>query len=403
MREALILAGGLGTRLGALAEATPKPLLEVAGRPFIDHLIWNLARHGIRRLVVSVGHSAELFEEHFSAAGETGTEIVVVREDEPLGTGGALALAVRECVGDDVFVLNGDTLFDLNYLDLALLRRQSAAQVALALRRVPDAGRYGAVELAGERVTGFAEKAATGEGLVSGGVYAMSSALLRGLTAGPSSLEHDVLPGLVAAGQVVGREYGGWFVDIGTPESLEDARTHLPSWRHKPAVLLDRDGVLNVDLGHVATPARFEWMQGAPEAVKLLNDAGILAIVVTNQAGIAKGYYTETDYIAFRGWIDDRLAEYGAHLDATYHCPHHPHVTGPYGVDCDCRKPRPGMVKAAVRDFGLSERCTVLLGDKESDLAAASAVGIRGVHFGHGDLRAAVSRLIDELRGAGCT
>lgn len=399
MREALILAGGLGTRLGALTAETPKPLLEVGGRPFIDHLVWNLARHGIRRVVVSCGYMAESFAEHFAVSPVAGVETVVIAEPEPLGTGGAIAFGARELLGDETLVVNGDTLFDLNYLDLALLRRETDAPIALAVREVPDAARYGAVQLDGSRITAFAEKDAPGPGLVSGGVYAAATEYLRGLDPHAHSFERDDLPALVAAGTLAGRAYRGWFVDIGTPDSIAGAREGISAWRNKPAVLLDRDGVLNVDHGHVATPERFEWVPGAPEAVKMINDAGALAIVVTNQAGIAKGYYTEAAYLDFEQWISTQLGEHGAHLDATYHCPHHRAGRGEHAVDCECRKPAPGMVLQAIGDFSLDPDRVVLLGDKHSDIIAAQAAGARGVLFEGIDVRTHVS---DILRDLGC-
>lgn len=397
MRDALILAGGLGTRLGTLTAETPKPLLEVGGVAFIDHVLWNLARHGIERAVVSVGYLAEAFEAHFAATRVPGIEVALVVEDDPLGTGGAMALAVRQVAGDEVLVLNGDTLFDLNYLDLALLRRAEDVPVAVALRAVPDAARYGAVELAGSRIARFAEKTASGAGLVSGGIYAARTDLLRDLPLEPHSFERDVMPTLAADGRLAGKEYGGWFVDIGTPESIGSARDEIAAWRDKPMVLLDRDGVVNVDHGHVATPERFDWMPGAIDAIKLINDSGALVVVVTNQAGIAKGYYTEPQYLEFRRWIELQLATMGAHLDATYHCPHHPEGLGDYRAACACRKPAPGMIVSALAEFGVAPERAVLIGDKESDIDAATAAGVRGVLLGDAPVLPTVREALADL------
>jgi D,D-heptose 1,7-bisphosphate phosphatase len=183
----------------------------------------------------------------------------------------------------------------------------------------------------------------------------------------------------------VGREYGGYFVDMGTPESLSTARGQLPAWRDKSAVLLDRDGVINVDKGHVHTPDEFEWVTDAPAAIKWLNDRGFLVFVVTNQAGIAKGYYTETEYRAFERWISDRLAEYGAHIDQSYYCPHHPEGSGVYRRQCDCRKPAPGLLMQLKSDWRLDPNRAIFIGDKQSDLEAADKAGIRGILFHHSD------------------
>lgn len=399
MREALILAGGTGSRLGPLTAALPKPLVEVAGAPFIDRLLWNLQRYGIERVVFSLGAHAERLVEHLRSLSMQGLQVTYRVEPEPLGTGGGLAFAGESLTDDEFLLLNGDTLFDFNYLDLALMRRQRHLPMALALRRVPDAQRYGAVTLVGELVVSFCEKALCGAGLVSGGVAVLATSLLGRLPSGPSSLELDLIPLLVGEGLVAGREYDGYFIDIGTPDALATARIELPGWQDKPAVLLDRDGVLNVDRGHVCTPEQFEWMPRAPAAVKWLNDQGFLVFVVTNQAGIAKGYYGAHDYATFERWISDRLVERGAHIDFTFHCPHHPDGQGEYGRVCGCRKPAPGMILKAMATWGLDPHRTVLIGDSVSDIAAARAAGIGGVLLSEGeDIEHAVRRAVVGLR-----
>ncbi len=154
-------------------------------------------------------------------------------------------------MGEEVLVLNGDTIFDLNYLDLAVARREEATPAAIALRAVEDASRYGAAALRDGRVTTFAEKEGSGPGLVSGGVYVIETRLLQALPAGRLSLEHDVLAPLAEDGLLAGREYAGFFLDIGVPDALAAATARHRDWRHKPAVFFDRDGVLNEDRGHV--------------------------------------------------------------------------------------------------------------------------------------------------------
>lgn len=163
----------------------------------------------------------------------------------------------------------------------------------------------------------------------------------------------------------------------------DNARSRAP----RPAVFFDRDGVLNVDHGYVGSVARFVWNEGAREAVAEVNRRGYLAIVVTNQSGIARGYYREADLDALHTWMRERLAEHGAHLDAIYVCPHHPEATvARYRQHCTCRKPAPGMILRAVRDLDIDVPSSLLIGDKPSDCAAASAAGVRAVLYSRGDL-----------------
>lgn len=385
LRQAVILAGGFGTRLGELTARTPKPLLPVGGRPFLEYVVWNLRRHGIGKILFSVGYLAEQIVGHFGDGSNYGVSIDYVIEREPAGTGGALLLAAQKL--DEVFlVINGDTLFDLNYLDLALSLERNLALAAVALRFVPDAGRYGEVYLDGELIKGFSEKSKYGPGLVNGGVYVMRRDALVRLPRIPCSLECDLFPALAVEGELAGKSYNGFFIDIGLPESLREANLLVPRQQLKPAVFLDRDGVLNKDYGYVHTPEGFTWVEGAVEAVKWLNDNGYLVIVVTNQAGIARGYYTEEEFLAFTNWVNEQLRKAGAHIDATYYCPHHPtEGCGRYKKSCDCRKPAPGLINRALAEWDIDKRQSIMIGDKETDLLAAMAAGIRGTLFTGGN------------------
>lgn len=400
-RQAVILAGGLGTRLGALTRETPKPLLPVAGKPFLDYLLWNLKRHGFERVLFLLGYKAMRIIEHYgSGAGHgladdaqrsTRLEVEYAVETEPMGTGGALRLA-KDYLDERFLLLNGDTLLDFNYLDLALLE----GPAAVALRRVPDTARYGRVRLEGNRIIGFGEKGGKGPGLINGGVYVLSRSAVELLPEGVSSLERDLFPRLVERGELLGKPYEGFFLDIGLPEAYTEAQKALPAWRKKPAVFLDRDGVLNHDEGYTHRPEQWRWTEGAIEAVKWLNDRGYLVLVLTNQAGIARGYYTEEHFLQFTAWIHEQLRLAGAHLEATYYCPYHPHGLGPYRRDSQDRKPNPGMFLRAIADWQPDLSRSLAIGDKESDLQAAQAVGVRALCFAGGNLLRFVQDALSE-------
>lgn len=163
--------------------------------------------------------------------------------------------------------------------------------------------------------------------------------------------------------------------------------------RLQPALLLDRDGTLNVDCGWVHRPDDFRWIEGAREAIRWANDRRILVFVITNQAGIARGYYTENEFHAFTAWIDRDLAACGAHVDATYYCPHHPSEgLGPYRRQCHCRKPAPGLIERALAEWGFDPARSVMIGDAEHDVDAAVAAGIRAVRYTGGSLLEYVKR-----------
>ena len=159
------------------------------------------------------------------------------------------------------------------------------------------------------------------------------------------------------------------------------------------AVFFDRDGTLNVDTGYLYKPEEFVWTEGAPEAIKYANEKGYKVIVITNQSGVARGYFTETEVQALHDWMNGDLKKYNAHIDAFYYCPHHPEaVVKEYAKKCECRKPGAKLVEDACKDFNIDKEKSVLIGDADRDIECAEKAGIRGVKFTGGSLSALVKQ-----------
>lgn len=384
--QGVILIGGQGTRLGALTQTVAKPMLDVAGRPFVEHVISQLARFGVRNIILLAGHQGAMPRDRYDGCRLFGAELSVLIEPEPLGTAGALLFAANRL--DDIFFLaNGDTFFDADLLPLIRLAENQQWKAAMLLSRIEDAARYGTVDLDSRgAVRTFHEKSQSRTqtaALVNAGTYLMRrDAVLPMIKRTPCSLENDLFPQLAAAGELHGLEANGYFIDIGIPESLETARRELASRRMRPAAFLDRDGVLNVDHGYTHQIEKLEWIGGAPAAVRMLNRAGFYVFVVSNQAGIARGYYQEAAVDQFHAHMQEKLMDADAHVDAFYYCPHHPEgIVKQYAIQCDCRKPGTGLLKQAARDWTIDRARSFLIGDKDSDLAAAAAFNIRGIRF----------------------
>lgn len=397
VKQAIFLVGGRGTRLGALSANTPKPMQEIApGVRFLDVLLEHAARHGFTDIVLLAGHLGEQVEAAYHGKSIWEAKVRVLREPEPMGTGGALKLFAD--VLDPSFILsNGDSFFDFNLRALTAAPLEGLAR--LALRCVDDVSRYGSVAVADGRVTAFVEKSSAnnGPGLINGGVYFLRREIVDRLSA-PCSLEADVFPKLAAEGRVEGQMFDGYFLDIGLPETLARAKAETAARRVKPAVVFDRDGVLNVDTGYTHKPEDLAWQPGAREAIRLLNDRGYYVIVATNQAGVARGFYGEDAIPVFHAHMQDQLAEAGAHIDAFYHCPHHHEgMVERYTVaDHPDRKPNPGMILRAFSEWPVDKSRSFLIGDRDSDIEAARRAGIPGHFYKDGDLAARVRKLIDE-------
>jgi histidinol-phosphate phosphatase family protein len=403
VRQAVVLVGGLGTRLGALTKTTPKPLLPVAGRPFLEVLILWLARAGVEDIILSTGYLAGTFE-GFLAEGHasgrwTGPEGLPIRvresrEDQPLGTAGALTL-LRGQLEERFFLINGDSFFACDPVAVAArAERLPPHHAVMTTRAVPDTTRFGRVEADAEGiVTGFREKGVAGPGMINAGISVLPSAVLDRITRTPCSIETDIYPALAAEGLLHAVPQEGFFIDIGLPETYAEAQETLPRALHRPALFLDRDGVLNRDdSGYTHRIDDLRLMPGAGRAVARARALGFATVVVSNQAGIGRGLYDVAAMQAFHHALNEALRRDGGWVDAFYHCPFHPEAVLPEfrAANHPDRKPNPGMLLRAARDMGINLAASVLIGDRDTDLAAAAGAGCAGVLYAGGDLEPVV-------------
>lgn len=381
--QAVCLVGGRGTRLGALTDSTPKPLLEVGGRPFLDYLVHEARRFGLNRLLLLSGYKSGEIERRYHGQRFGQLAVEVVPEPEPAGTAGALAKAAGR-LDEAFFLLNGDSYFDFNWLSLANAPGDWTMHAALASGI--EGSRYGRVQLDNGRVRGFQEKGTSSEP-INAGIYLVKRRLLDSITGVPCSLEREILPGLAERGQLLGTAARGSFIDIGVPADFERAQELLPSFMHRPAAFLDRDGILNRDDGYVHKPEDIVWIEGAIEAVRWLNEQGFYVFVITNQGGVAHGYYEEQHVHDLHDWMQQEMQRHGAHIDAFEHCPFHPEgVVERYKQESELRKPQPGMILKLQREWTTDPSRSFVVGDRDSDVAAAIAAGVAGFKFEGGNL-----------------
>lgn len=383
-REAIVLAGGFGTRLAHVVPDVCKPMAPVAGRPFLRFIMDQLAAAGFDRAVVADGYRREQIEGFFGGS-YRGMAIEYSPEMTPLFTGGAVKRALGLCESDWVFVLNGDTRLDVNFaaMEAASADAPEGTSAVIAVKRIRDFERYGTVSVdADGALIAFHEKRPCEEGLINAGVYLLRRDALGDMPE-KFSLESDYFENIVADGALRAVECAGGFIDIGVPEDYELAQLMLaPLARPWKLAMFDRDGTINVDTGHLHEPEKLELIPSTVDIMRgYSDDPDFKVVVVTNQAGIAKGLYTEADMRFLHRYMEDELEKLGVRVDAWYFCPHHPDYTGL----CECRKPAPGMLLAAMRDFDAKPSDCVMYGDMSTDRLAAKSAGIEFTLVKDGD------------------
>jgi len=380
---AIILAGGLGTRLRSAVPDLPKCMAPVAGHPFLYYVINYLRMQNVQEFVFSLGYKSALIiaylEEQFPTL-----KYSIALEEEPLGTGGAIQLALQHTKAKNVLIANGDTLFKIKVSELFALHQSRSSECTLSLKPLENFDRYGVVELAQNgHVLSFKEKQFFESGLINGGLYLVNKeAFLARSFPQKFSFEKDYLEKYFSEGRFFGCPQNGYFIDIGIPKDFNQVQIDLAqkslnlseidaSW----TLFLDRDGVLNNELPgtYVLNKNQVTFSDGVLDSIKTLSNTFGKLIVVTNQRGIGRGLMTEDDLLNVHQHMLQNLQKRGGRIDAIFYCP---------DVENDSfnRKPNPGAALKALEQFpqiDLSK--SIMVGNTFGDMAFGRAAGMHTV------------------------
>ena len=407
---AVVQAGGKGTRLGDMAKAIPKPMVPVAGVPILEHQIRLLKRYGFTDIIIVTGYLAEMIEQHFDDGARFGVHIEYLRETVPLGTTGALK-EIEDRLADNFLLLYGDVMLSMDLTKLFAYHKDKRSACTLALH--PNDHPYDSdlVEMDRDhRVTAVHPKphdpARCYRNMVNAAVYAMSREFLKHVEKGvKADFGRDIFPRVAGHEQMYGYVTAEYIKDVGTPERLAHVTADCASGRierlnaehPRRAIFLDRDGVINREVGLLHRAEDFELLPGVAEAVCSINQSDFLAIVITNQPVIARGLCTLDQLEEIHRKMDTLLGREHAKLDALYFCPHHPDKGYPgeipeYKIACRCRKPGTGMLEQAAADFNIDLHGSCFIGDAARDILCARAAGMIaiGVRTGEGWEKAGV-------------
>ena len=374
--QVVILAGGLGIRIKNILGNICKPMAPINDKPFLEYLIENLKNYGFKNFLFLVGYKKEQIINYFLNGHRFGIQIEYSIEKKPLDTGGALINAFDK-LEDEFILINGDTFFDIEFDLLIKYIHEYRPLALIVLRYTQDFLRYGFVEIdTNNRVLRFIEKSKVPEifadGYINGGIYYFKKRVLSKFlnSSDKLSLEKVILPKLIDNKEILGLPMGGKFIDIGIPEDYEKACKEIPKWiklKRKGAYFLDRDGVLIKDTGY-PHGKNIEFLKTGFEIVKKANKENKFVIIVTNQAGVAKGKFSEKEVLETHEFIKKEYNKRKLKINAFYYCPYHPDgVIKEYKKISFARKPFPGMILKACEDFRISIKDSIMIGDKDTD------------------------------------
>ena len=420
--KTVIMAGGKGTRISSLFPDIPKPLIPIKNidgveKPVLEWEVCSLVAQGFTDIVLTVSHMADQIEAYFGTGEQLGAHISYFKETVPLGNAGAL-FKMRDKLTEPFLLLNADAVFDIDFNRMVEYHKKTGGLVTLFTH--PNSHPYDSgIVLADD--TGAVLHWLTKEDArpewyknrVNAGLHVIDPQILdmAGIDAErvgkvdektgkviKVDLDRQLLKPLCNTGRMYCYDSPEYVKDMGTPERYEQVSQDFKNGTVKAknlankqkAFFLDRDGTINKYVGFLREIDQFELLPGAAEAIRRINSSGYLAIVITNQPVIARGEVTVPELEMIHNKMETLLGVQGAYVDGLYYCPHHPDkgFEGEIPVlkfDCDCRKPKPGMILRAATDFNISLEDSWFIGDGKNDVLAGKNAGCRTALIGSDD------------------
>lgn len=406
--KTVIMAGGKGTRISSVASDIPKPMIKIDGVPVLEREIECLKAQGLTDIIITVSHLGRIITDYFGDGGKVspatgkpfGVNIEYYFEEQPLGNAGAL-FKIKDKLSDDFLLLNADAVFDIDFIRFINYHKEKGGLVTLFTH--PNGHPYDSgliiSDSNGSVLKWLAKEDERPEyykNRVNAGLHVVSKKILDiNIDTPKIDLDRQLLKPLAGTGKMFVYDSPEYVKDMGTPDRYESvcrdfARGTVRAKNlinKQKAIFLDRDGTINEYVGFLRSPDEFKLLDGVTDAIKKINSSGYLAIVITNQPVIARGEVTFAGLEEIHNKMETLLGRDGAYLDAIYFCPHHPHK-GYAGeipelkFDCDCRKPKAGMIFKAANDFNIDLSASWMIGDGENDVLCGINAGCKTAIIG---------------------
>lgn len=394
------MAGGKGTRISSVASDIPKPMIKIGDKPVLEREIECLRDQGFKDIIITVSHLGKVITDYFGYGSKFGVNIEYYFEEQPLGNAGAL-FKIKEKLKDDFLLLNADAVFDIDFNRFVAFHKSKGGLVTVFAH--PNSHPYDSGLIISDEDGAVLKWLAKEDdrpeyykNRVNAGLHVISPKVLEvEIDTAKIDLDRQILKPLAGSGKMFVYDSPEYVKDMGTPDRYEavqkdfrDGTVQSKNLKNKQkAIFLDRDGTINKYVGFLRDINDFELIDGVGEAIKKINGSGYLAIVVTNQPVIARGEVTFQGLREIHDKMETLLGEEGAYLDGIYFCPHHPHKGFEGEIpelkfDCDCRKPKTGMLKEAAENFNINLSESWIVGDGETDVLCGQNAGCKTAFIG---------------------
>lgn len=391
----VIMAGGKGTRISSIANDIPKPMIPICGKPILEYEILNLKKQGFKDFLITVGHLGQIIIDYFGNGQQLGVNIDYYFEDKPLGNAGAL-FKIKEKLTDDFLLINGDLVFDIDFNRFVNFHKEKGGLVTLFTH--PNSHPYDSGLVITDSDCSVVkwlnkedDRPKWYKNRVNAGIHIVSPKVLElDVQCEKVDLDRMILKPLCGSGKMFAYDSSEYVKDMGTPERLNAVISDFERGvirskcllNKQRAIFLDRDGTINKYVGFLKNINDLELIDGATEAINLINNSDYLAIVVTNQPVIARGDVTFEELDEIHNKLETLLGQSGSYLDAIYFCPHHPDKgfegeRPEFKIDCECRKPKPGLLLKAAKDYNIDLSNSWMIGDDDNDIKAGIAAGCK--------------------------
>lgn len=372
----VILCGGKGKRLGNITKKTPKPLIKINKKPFIEYLINFYQRYKFDKIYL-IGHYKSLqFNKIFHKKVFNFIKCEFIKEKKALDTGGALN-TLRYRIKGDILLINGDSYLDYDFIKFYkfIYSHSSHAMILVKNKTYKSNKKLSNLKISKNKQIIKAKNSK----YMNAGIYFFKKEIFDLIKRNKSvSLENDILPILINKKKMKGIYSNDFFIDIGIKKNLDIAKQKLINVIRRPAIFLDRDGVLNEDTGHAYQFKKMKWIKSSLDFLKNLNKNKFKFFIVTNQSGIARGIYSEKTFLDLHAKIKEFLINKNIFIDDIRYCPHHPKFgIKKYKVNCKCRKPKNQMITDLIRYWNINTKKSIMIGDNHSDFLSAVKSNIK--------------------------